>query len=152
VIFRSIVKFCLCLLFSPIEGVEDWLTNSDLVRYIWHDIRSTDIHFIPILAALFIFHSFLPLQFFDLLFGDRFSTFFFFLFLTAFPTTSDRSNLHDQFRWDLYLNMPRVSYIWIDHLRNRLNFDLNKSRQTFHHSLKEHHKISNIPKFRCEML
>jgi hypothetical protein len=22
----------------------------------------------------------------------------------------------------------------------------------FHHSLKEHHKISNIPKFRCEML
>ena len=40
----------------------------------------------------------------------------------------------------------------IDHLRNRLNFDLNKSRQKFHHSLKEHHKISNIPKFRCEML
>ena len=40
----------------------------------------------------------------------------------------------------------------IDHLRNRQNFDLNKSRQTFHHSLKEHHKISNIPKFRCEML
>ena len=40
----------------------------------------------------------------------------------------------------------------IDHLRNRLNFDLNKSRQKFHHSLKEHHKISNIPKFRCGML
>ena len=40
----------------------------------------------------------------------------------------------------------------IDHLRNRLKFDLNKSRQKFHHSLKEHHKISNIPKFRCEML
>jgi hypothetical protein len=40
----------------------------------------------------------------------------------------------------------------IDHLRNRLNFDLNKSRQKLHHSLKEHHKISNIPKFRCEML
>jgi hypothetical protein len=32
----------------------------------------------------------------------------------------------------------------IDHLRNRLNFNLNKSRQKFHHSLKEHHKISNI--------
>jgi hypothetical protein len=32
------------------------------------------------------------------------------------------------------------------------NFDLNKSRQKFHHSMKEHHKISNIPKFRCEML
>ena len=40
----------------------------------------------------------------------------------------------------------------IDHLHYRLNFDLNKSRQKFHHSLKEHHKISNIPKFRCEML
>ena len=35
---------------------------------------------------------------------------------------------------------------------NEQNFDLDKSRQTFHHSLKEHHKISNIPKFRCEML
>jgi nicotinamide riboside kinase len=35
---------------------------------------------------------------------------------------------------------------------NNQNFDLNKSRQKFHHRLKEHHKISNIPKFRCEML
>jgi hypothetical protein len=32
------------------------------------------------------------------------------------------------------------------------NNDLDKSRQEFHHSLKEHHNISNIPKFRCEML
>jgi hypothetical protein len=40
----------------------------------------------------------------------------------------------------------------IDHLHYRLNFDLNKSRQKFHHSWKEHHKISYIPKFRCEML
>jgi hypothetical protein len=32
------------------------------------------------------------------------------------------------------------------------NFDLDKSRQKFHHGLKEHHKISNNPKFRCEML
>ena len=32
------------------------------------------------------------------------------------------------------------------------NFELNKSRQKFHHSLKEHHKISNIPKFRFKML
>jgi hypothetical protein len=39
----------------------------------------------------------------------------------------------------------------MDHLHYRLNFDLNKSRQ-IHHSLKEHHKISNIPKFHCEML
>ena len=38
------------------------------------------------------------------------------------------------------------------HWPNRQNFDLNKSRQKFHHSLKEHHKISNIPKFRCKML
>jgi hypothetical protein len=30
-----------------------------------------------------------------------------------------------------------------DHLHYRLNFDLNKSRHKFHHSLKEHHKISN---------
>ena len=37
-------------------------------------------------------------------------------------------------------------------VHNILNFDLNKSRQKFLHSLKEHHKISNIPKFRCEML
>jgi hypothetical protein len=35
---------------------------------------------------------------------------------------------------------------------NEQNFDLDKSRQKFHHSLKEHHKISNIPRFRCEML
>ena len=33
----------------------------------------------------------------------------------------------------------------MEHLHYRLNFDLNKSRQKFHHSLKEHHKISNIP-------
>ena len=45
-----------------------------------------------------------------------------------------------------------IACFTIDHLRNRQNFDLNKSRQKFHHSLKEHHKISNIPKFRCEML
>jgi hypothetical protein len=48
-----------------------------------------------------------------------------------------------------FLEFTQVS---IDHLRNRQNFDLNKSRQKFHHSFKEHHKISNIPKFRCEML
>jgi hypothetical protein len=29
----------------------------------------------------------------------------------------------------------------MDHLHYRLNFDLNKSRQKFHHSLKEHHKL-----------
>jgi hypothetical protein len=40
----------------------------------------------------------------------------------------------------------------MDLLPNEQNFDLDKSRQKFHHSLKEHHKISNIPKFRCEIL
>ena len=42
--------------------------------------------------------------------------------------------------------------ILLDLFPNEQNFDLDKSRQKFHHSLKEHHKISNIPKFRCEML
>ena len=42
--------------------------------------------------------------------------------------------------------------ISMDLLSNKQNFDLDKSRQTFHHSLKEHHTSSNIPKFRCEML
>jgi hypothetical protein len=32
------------------------------------------------------------------------------------------------------------STMGMDHLHYRLNFDLNKSRQKFHHSLKEHHK------------
>ena len=40
----------------------------------------------------------------------------------------------------------------MDLFPNEQNFDLDKSRQIFHHNLKEHHKISNIPKFRCEML
>jgi hypothetical protein len=40
----------------------------------------------------------------------------------------------------------------MDLFPNKQNFDLDKFRQTFHHSLKEHHKISNIPKFRCELL
>jgi hypothetical protein len=35
---------------------------------------------------------------------------------------------------------------------NEQYFGLDKSRQTFHHSLKEHYKISNIPKIRYEML
>ena len=47
----------------------------------------------------------------------------------------------------------------MDLFPNEENFDLDKSRQKFHHSLKEHHKISNIPTFRhkfvakcCKML
>jgi hypothetical protein len=55
------------------------------------------------------------------------------------------------------LNFRGSSPIWIHGLQMDLspynwNFDLDKSRQKFQHSLKEHHKISNIPKFRCEML
>ena len=53
---------------------------------------------------------------------------------------------------DLILKLFSNKLSPMDHLHYRLNFDLNKSRQKFHHSLKEHHKISNIPKFRCEML
>ena len=54
---------------------------------------------------------------------------------------------------DDYLHSCQTEKIHtMDHLHYRLNFDLNKSRQKFHHSLKEHHKISNIPKFCCEML
>jgi hypothetical protein len=44
------------------------------------------------------------------------------------------------------------TYNLMDHSPINQNFELNKSGQKFHHSLKEHHKISNIPKFRCEML
>jgi hypothetical protein len=40
----------------------------------------------------------------------------------------------------------------MDHSPINQNFELNKSRQKFHHSLKEHQTISNIPKFRCKML
>jgi hypothetical protein len=32
----------------------------------------------------------------------------------------------------------------MDLFPNEQNFDLDKSRQKFHHSLKEHHKISNM--------
>ena len=39
----------------------------------------------------------------------------------------------------------------MDLFPNEQNFDLDKSRQKFHHSLKEHHKISNIAMFRCKM-
>jgi hypothetical protein len=45
-----------------------------------------------------------------------------------------------------------VRLVLIDLSPFEWNFDLDKSGQKFHHSLKEHHKISNIPKFRCEML
>ena len=59
-------------------------------------------------------------------------------------------SLHERFRSLLFKD--RFQSNLMDHLHYRLNFDLNKSRQKFHHSLKERHKISNIPKFRCEML
>jgi hypothetical protein len=40
----------------------------------------------------------------------------------------------------------------MDLFPNKQNFDVDTSRQKFHHNFKGHHKISNIPKFRCEML
>jgi hypothetical protein len=40
----------------------------------------------------------------------------------------------------------------MDLFPNEQNFDLDKPRERFYHNLKEHHKISNIPKFRCKML
>jgi hypothetical protein len=41
----------------------------------------------------------------------------------------------------------------MDLLHNEQNFDLGKSGHKIRYNLKEHHKISNIPKFRrCEML
>jgi hypothetical protein len=72
------------------------------------------------------------------------------------------------FRWGIYVQNHHNSFILV-HMRQKKkfaleiaatidlspfkwNFDLDKSGQKFHHSLKEHHKISNIPKFRCEML
>jgi hypothetical protein len=98
------------------------------------------------------------------------------------PYSKSKSSLTLKFQWVIYewkfnvsfsrvsllfLNSWRVSVIYLTmwlltlqlfknsidtqgngHLHNRLNW----SRKKFHHSLKEHHKISNIPKFRCEML
>ena len=52
----------------------------------------------------------------------------------------------DLFVWDVISNPP------IDLSPYEWNFDLDMPGQKFHHSLKEHHKISNIPNFRCEML
>ena len=52
----------------------------------------------------------------------------------------------------IYKVLQSNGYSGIDLSPYNQNFDLGKSRQIFHHSLKEHHKISNIPKFRCEML
>jgi hypothetical protein len=40
----------------------------------------------------------------------------------------------------------------MDVFPNEHNFYSDKSRQTFHHNLKEHYKISDILKFRCKML
>jgi hypothetical protein len=40
----------------------------------------------------------------------------------------------------------------MDLFPNEQNFDIDKSEQKFHHSLKEYHKVNNIPKFRCKML
>jgi hypothetical protein len=53
---------------------------------------------------------------------------------------------------EVQLSSPRTESKVMDLFPNEQNFDLDKRRQRFYHSLKEHHKISNIPKFRCKML
>jgi hypothetical protein len=51
------------------------------------------------------------------------------------------------------MGFTSIKYAYLmDHSPINQNFELNKSRQKFHHSLKEHHKISHIPKFRWKML
>jgi hypothetical protein len=40
----------------------------------------------------------------------------------------------------------------LDDLRFRLNFNLSKNNEIYHHSWKERLEISNITKFGCEML
>jgi hypothetical protein len=60
---------------------------------------------------------------------------------------------HFKTKWKEHSNLYFYRVSWpIDLSPFEWNFDLDKSGQKFHHSLKEHHKISNIPKFRCEML
>jgi hypothetical protein len=55
-----------------------------------------------------------------------------------------------QDNYQFWTVLPNAS--GMDLFPNEQNFDLDKSRHEFYHSLKGHHKISNIPKFRCEML
>jgi hypothetical protein len=55
------------------------------------------------------------------------------------------------FKWDLF-NRPPQFVPNGPIFPNEQNFDLDKCRQRFYHSFKEHKKISNIPKFRYKML
>ena len=51
-----------------------------------------------------------------------------------------------------WLIFPLTLADWMDQSHINKNIEPNKSRQKFHHSVKEDHKISNIPKFRGEKL
>ena len=51
---------------------------------------------------------------------------------------------------NVFFKLPIMDLLYL--ISNEQHFDLDKSRQKIHHGLKEHHKISNIPKFRCKML
>jgi hypothetical protein len=62
-----------------------------------------------------------------------------------------RSDEHEK-RRQYNLSTGYQQDLAVDLFPNEQNFDLDKSKQKFHHSLNEHHKISNIPKFLCEML
>jgi hypothetical protein len=71
--------------------------------------------------------------------------------LRRLPVVSNIYQYHDNYVLHMFLNI-KCGVNSMDLFPNEQNFDLDKSRQKFHHGLKEHHKISNIPKFRCEML
>jgi hypothetical protein len=75
--------------------------------------------------------------------------------VTAFVLTRSRQALRFHlapFRNRALLLRQKWRFQTMDQSYINQNFELDKSRQKFHHSLKEHHKISNIPKFRCEKL
>jgi hypothetical protein len=70
--------------------------------------------------------------------------------------TASLTEMYNALVWPHFNNCSTIwndgFWLIMDHSPINQNFVLNKSRQKFHHSLKEHHKISNIPKFRCKML
>ena len=83
---------------------------------------------------------------------DRFSNLSIYSRLLDFLTILSTCRFHIKLFWTTRPKIFSDSTSLIDLSPYNRNFDLGKSRQIFHHSLKEHHKISNIPKFRCEML
>ena len=98
----------------------------------------------------------------DLIIRSFFNNFIFFIATCALTNyrgsefTGKTPRVHTGFLGNMrtinsYAKQCKVR-VRMDLFPNEQNFDLDKSKQTFHHSLKEHHKISNMSKFRCEML